>query len=70
MASATTLARLEIWIWVLIYGGLFGVVLGCAVQRFEEPADLTSTVLFVMGGIAAALGFALIYVRSRLKEGP
>ncbi len=68
MASASALARLEVWIWVLIYGGLFGVVLGFAVRRFEEPTDLTSTVLFIMGGVVAASGFLLIYIRSRLKE--
>lgn len=68
MASARALARLEIWTWVLIYGGLFGVVLGFAVQRFEEPGDLMSTVLFILGGVVAAGGFALIYIRSRLEE--
>ncbi len=70
MATARALARLETVIWVLIYGGLFGVVLGLAALRFEAPGDIASTLLLVGGGIVAAVGFSLIYVRSRLKETP
>jgi uncharacterized membrane protein len=52
-------------IWVLIYGGLLGVGLGLYVQRSE--AALGTTVLTI-GAVVAALGFALIYVRSRMKD--
>ena len=52
-------------IWILIYGGLLGVGLGLYVQRSDD--GLGTTVLAI-GGVIAALGFALIYVRSRMKE--
>lgn len=52
-------------IWVLIYGGLLAVGLGLYVQRTE--GTLGTTVLAIGGGVAA-LGFALIYVRSRMKD--
>ncbi|GAC1526393.1 MAG: hypothetical protein NVS2B4_03090 [Ramlibacter sp.] len=59
MASARTLARLDVATWVLIYGGLFGIVLGLV----TGPVD----------GVAAwsvAGGIVLILVRSRLAETP
>jgi len=58
-------ARLEKWIWTLIYGGLFLVVLGIATGR-TEPALGWS--MAVPGGVIAVVGFALIYVRSRLDN--
>ncbi|PLC04013.1 hypothetical protein CY658_18435 [Variovorax sp. RO1] len=57
-------ARLEKWIWILIYGGLFLVILGLATGR-TEPALGWS--MAVPGGVIAAVGVVLIYVRSRLK---
>ena len=33
MASARTLARIERLIWILIYGGLFALILGLATRR-------------------------------------
>ncbi|MDH6594254.1 hypothetical protein M2165_004143 [Variovorax sp. TBS-050B] len=57
-------ARLEKWIWILIYGGLFAVILGIATGR-TEPALGWS--IATPGGVAALVGFVLIYVRSRLK---
>jgi hypothetical protein len=58
-------ARLEKWIWILIYGGLFAVILGLAIGR-AEPAIGWS--MGVPGGVAAAVGIVLIYVRSRLND--
>lgn len=56
-------ARLEAWIWVLIYGGLFLLILGIATGR-SEPALGWSIAL---PGVALALvGVVLIYLRSRL----
>jgi len=51
--------------WVLIYGGLFVLTLGIATAR-AEPA--TGWAIAVPGGIAALVGFVLIYVRSRMKH--
>ncbi len=61
-----TIARLQTLIWVLIYGGLLTLVLGLSVQRTHDPLGWS---LVVGGGVLAAIGFALIYVRSRLTPG-
>jgi len=58
-------ATLEKWIWILIYGGLFLVILGIATGR-TEPA--TGWAMAVPGGGATLAGFVLIYVRSRLND--
>lgn len=60
-----TIARLQQLIWVLIYGGLLTLVLGLSVQRTEDALGWS---LVVGGGIVAAIGFVLIYVRSRLTS--
>ena len=57
-------ARLEAFIWILIYGGLLTLVLGLWVDPID---DETGWPLVVGGGLAAAAGFALIYVRSIIK---
>ena len=56
-------ARLEGWIWTLIYGGLFAVVLGIAVGRNDAALGW---VFAVPGAVVAIVGAILIYVRSRL----
>jgi hypothetical protein len=56
-------ARLDVAIWVLIFGGLFAIVLGVA-SRPVAPAAGWS--LMVIGGCVAAVGIVLIWVRSRL----
>lgn len=58
-------ARLEKWIWILIYGGLFLVILGIATGR-AEPALGWS--MAVPGAVVALVGVVLIYVRSRLGD--
>lgn len=60
-----TIARLQQLIWVLIYGGLLTLVLGLSVQRSD---DTIGWPMVVGGGVLAALGFFLIYVRSRLTS--
>jgi hypothetical protein len=57
-------ATLERWIWVLIYGGLFALILGIATGRSDEELGWT---IGVSGAVVAAVGFGLIYLRSRLK---
>lgn len=54
-------------IWVLVYGGLIGVGLGVSVQRSDNDLGLG---LAIVGGVVAVIGFALIYVRSRMNETP
>ncbi|MFM9923005.1 hypothetical protein VLK31_08445 [Variovorax sp. H27-G14] len=58
-------ARLEKWIWILIYGGLFVFILGIATARTDATLGWT---IATPGGIVALVGFALIYVRSRLPN--
>ena len=61
-----TIARLQLLIWVLIYAGLLTLVLGLSLQRLDDTLGWS---LVVGGGIVAAIGFVLIYVRSRLTPG-
>jgi hypothetical protein len=67
MTAANPHARLETWIWVLIYGGLFLVILGIVAASVD---DVVGWSLAVPGGVATAVGIVLIYVRSRFKDSP
>ncbi|MCR6475819.1 hypothetical protein NU688_06605 [Variovorax sp. ZS18.2.2] len=58
-------ARLEKWIWILIYGGLFLVILGIATGRTDAVLGWS---MATPGGVLALVGFVLIYVRSRLND--
>jgi len=64
-ASPEQLKRLESLVWILIYGGLFGIVLGLASR--DANATLAS-VLMVAGAVATAAGVVLIFVRARRVE--
>ena len=59
-----SISRLHSLIWALIYGGLLTIVLGIFVERSDEPIGWS---MVLIGSIATAAGFALIYVRSRMK---
>jgi hypothetical protein len=67
MASARTLARIDALAWVLIYGGLFALVLGIA---SHDQTAIGGWSLSVLGTLAAIAGVVLIVVRSRLHETP
>ena len=67
MAVPKPHATLETWIWVLIYGGLFAIVLGIATGRANEALGWS---MAVPGAALTAVGIVLIYVRSRLKDAP
>lgn len=67
MPSARALKRLDALVWALIFGGLFVLVLGLASHDTTAIAGWSLTAL---GGIAAAAGIVLIFVRSRLPETP
>ena len=59
------LARLGALTWTLIYGGLLVMVWGFWVEPGDEDAGW---LMMVGGGLAAAIGFFLIYFRSRIKN--
>ena len=64
MVKMTT-TRVEVLVWVLIYGGLLIACLGIAVR----PGDrIFGRVLEVAGGLVTVGGIVLIWVRSRLPE--
>ena len=56
-------ARLDVLIWVLIFGGMFAIVLGIASR---SAAAATGWIMIVVGVSACAVGVVLIWVRSRL----
>ena len=58
-------AALEKLVWVLIYGGLLAVCFGVFVAR-AQPA--TGWGISIVGGIVAAVGFVLIWVRARMNN--
>ena len=64
MLTPKTIARLENTIWILLYGGLLTLILGLFTQRADDELGLT---MVVWGGVAAAFGAVLIYVRSRVR---
>lgn len=64
--SNKNVARLQALIWVLIYGGLLTLVLGLSVERVDDAIGWS---MVVAGGVIAAVGFVLIYVRSRINVG-
>lgn len=56
--------RIEVLIWVLIYGGLVAACLGWFLSPVRGPwGELLTT----GGFVAAAAGVVLIVVRSRMK---
>ena len=59
------LIRMERMIWVLIYGGLLGVVIGHFVSKTD---DSLAQIMTIAGLVLVAVGAVLIYVRSRLRE--
>ena len=64
MALLLNSKRLHALIWVLVYGGLLTLVLGLSVQRSDDDLGWS----MVAAGLAVALlGFALVFVRARMK---
>jgi hypothetical protein len=67
MADARTLVRLDRLAWILIYGGLFALVLGIASHGVTQWGGWS---LAVLGVLAVAAGIVLIVVRARLGTPP
>jgi len=65
MATTLQLKRLQVLIWVLIFGGLLTLVLGLSLGRYDPSAGLACV---VVGGLLAAVGALLILLRARLKN--
>jgi hypothetical protein len=61
--SNKSIARLQALIWILIYAGLLTLVLGLSAARIDQAVGWS---LVLAGGIVAAVGFFLIWVRSRM----
>jgi hypothetical protein len=57
-------SRIEVLVWVLLYGGLIAVGLGIAVQRSDA---MLGWGIAIVGGAAVALGAVLIVVRARMR---
>ena len=64
MAFLLTSKRLHTAIWVLVYGGLLTLVLGLSVQRSDDDLGWS---MVAAGMVVALLGFALVFVRARMK---
>ena len=58
-------ARLETWVWTLIYAGLLSALVGLFLQR---GGDVRGGWAILGGCAAAALGVLLIVVRARLPD--
>ena len=63
----TTAARIEAFIWPLIFGGMLVGSLGYSLQR---ERDAIGWALVVAGACAIVAGIVLLWVRSRLPDGP
>lgn len=67
--AMTRAARLEVLVWVLIYGGLLTAITGVFVTRQDPPGVHWIGGLLMGAGLVAALaGAVLIYVRSRMED--
>jgi hypothetical protein len=64
MAILLNSKRLHTLIWVLVYGGLLTLVLGLSVQRSDDDLGWS---MVAAGLVVALLGFALVFVRARMK---
>ena len=66
MPSARAVAWVERLVWLLIYSGLFAVVLGLATLARSAAAAWS---LMAVGALLTAGGVILVWVRSRLDRG-
>jgi len=61
----STAARIQKWIWILIYLGMILLAIGLSVQRSDAAIGWG----IAAPGIAAiVVGVVLIWVRSRMKD--
>ena len=62
---STTTQRIGTIIWVLIFGGLFVVGIGIALERSGESYGWN---VIAAGALAIVVGCVLVWVRSRMPE--
>lgn len=67
IVKKSTLMWVQRLVWIYIYSGLLAIVLGVFLARADST--LARSIQGV-GAVFVAIGVALIYVRSRLKETP
>jgi len=65
MPSAKAVVWIDRLIWILVYAGLFALVLGLATL---SRSATTAWSLITAGSVLAAGGVVLLWVRSRLDE--
>ncbi len=68
--SQKTLDWVQRFVWILIYGGLLTVTLGLFLTLGADNGHVLGAVLMVKGGLVAAAGVFLIWLRSRLRLRP
>ena len=56
--------KIDKWVWILIYLGMFAVALGLATQAADPALGWT---LACSGVVAIAVGILLIWLRSRIR---
>ncbi len=61
----TLAARIQKWIWMLVYAGIVLFALGLVVQRNDAALGWG---MAVTGGALVVIGIVLIWVRSRMKD--
>ena len=61
----TAAARVQKWVWILIYGGMILLALGLSVQRSDAALGWG---IAAPGVVLIAIGIVLIWVRSRMKN--
>lgn len=67
MSNERQKTRVEKGAWICLYGGLLAVVLGFVFQRQGSDLAALASVFRVGGGLVAAIGAGLIWLRSRMK---
>ena len=55
-------ARIDTWVWVLVYGGLVVLGVGLTVQRSD---DTFGWIIALVGALLIAAGALLVWIRSR-----
>jgi 4-amino-4-deoxy-L-arabinose transferase-like glycosyltransferase len=61
-------ARVEAWVWVLVYGGLLTVAVSVFVLRAADEGRGLGWLMLVIGVAATAAGVALVVVRARMEK--
>ena len=58
-------SRVENWVWVLVYGGLFVICIGAALARAGRSYAWG---VMIAGGAVCLAGVVLVWVRSRMAD--